>query len=145
MLNKKFYRLLGLVLIVIIGALTYRLVVAPGRVVINSEVNSNSEISVSVKIETGDKILEYPVQTEVNSSLLAVLQKIKDLPIVTKDYGTLGVLITKIGDQENGAGGKFWQYWLNKKYGTLGVSKQLVKSGDLIEWRFLAEQPLNNN
>jgi hypothetical protein len=36
-------------------------------------------------------------------------------------------------DQQNG---KYWIYYINGKSAKLGISTQIVKPGDLIEWKY---------
>lgn len=38
----------------------------------------------------------------------------------------------------SGDGGRYWGYYINGYYGSLGPSKQFVKNNDTIEWRFEA-------
>ena len=58
-----------------------------------------------------------------------------------QDYGAMGVLVKKIGNQENSTqAGKYWQYWVNGKFSTVGSSGYKVKPGDVIEWRYAEEQ-----
>ena len=56
-----------------------------------------------------------------------------------KSYSGLGELVTKIGDTENGDEGKYWQFWVNDGYATVGVSAYVVKAGDKIKWKFTDE------
>jgi len=57
-----------------------------------------------------------------------------------KAYPGTGILITEIGDKINGAGGAYWQYWVNGVYATEGADHTAVHAGDRIEWKFTASQ-----
>ncbi len=57
-----------------------------------------------------------------------------------KVYPGTGILITEIGDKINGAGGAYWQYWVNGAYATEGADHATVHAGDRIEWKFTASQ-----
>ncbi|MCX6785183.1 MAG: DUF4430 domain-containing protein [Candidatus Komeilibacteria bacterium] len=102
---------------------------------------STAPVSAIVKINFADKQLDYPVRVAAPATVLTALQAIKDLPVETKDYGQLGVLITKIGDVANGQEGKYWQYWLNGVYATVGAGQQAIKTNDIIQWKFTNEGP----
>lgn len=62
------------------------------------------------------------------------------IPFATKDYGSLGSLVTKIGSQENGVGGRYWQYWVNNRHPDVGAGFYKLKAGDVIEWKFISDQ-----
>lgn len=45
--------------------------------------------------------------------------------------------VTSIEGVENeGAGGRNWQYWINGEYATVGIGEYEPEAGDEIEWRF---------
>jgi hypothetical protein len=58
------------------------------------------------------------------------------IALATKDYGEMGILVEKIGDYKNGDNGKFWIYYLNGKMAEVSASKQEIKAGDIIEFKF---------
>jgi len=55
-------------------------------------------------------------------------------------YSGLGELVTQIGDEKNGAEGKYWQFWINGAYSQVGASSYVPKAGDIIEWKFTDEE-----
>lgn len=98
--------------------------------------------SVSLMIDYGDgEVATYeniPVAAEEN--LFQVMEraaKIYNLTFESKEYEGLGVLVTKIGEKENGAGDRYWQYWVNHKKPEVGASAYTVGAGDFIEWKFI--------
>ncbi len=45
-------------------------------------------------------------------------------------------LITAINGVENGQDNKYWQYWINDSYATVGADKQSVHNHDVVAWKF---------
>lgn len=64
----------------------------------------------------------------------------KNVPFEFKQYSGLGTLVTKIGSKENGGGKRYWQYWVNGKHPDIGADQQLLKPGDVVEWKFTSFQ-----
>ncbi len=65
------------------------------------------------------------------------------LPLVWENW-TLpsdSVLILSIGGDTNGDGGRWWQYWVNGAYGSVGADRAPLNDGDLLEWRFAQYPP----
>lgn len=48
----------------------------------------------------------------------------------------IGVFIEKIGDMENGEDGKYWLYYVNGEMPQVAADKQLLNSGDKVEFKF---------
>ena len=57
------------------------------------------------------------------------------LALKTKTYD-MGVFIEAIGDKENGEDGKYWLYYVNGEMPLLSADKQLLSSGDKVEFKF---------
>ncbi len=72
-------------------------------------------------------------QTVLQAVQAALAQK--DIAVATKEYKGLGTMVTKIGAVENGTS-KYWQYWVNGRYPAVGADQYLLKSGDVVEWKF---------
>ena len=49
-------------------------------------------------------------------------------------YGS--VFVESIGDVENGGNNRFWQYYVNGEYASVGCSKYCLHDDDIVEWRF---------
>jgi hypothetical protein len=62
--------------------------------------------------------------------------KENNLIFKTKDYGSLGVLITQIGEKINGQDNMYWQFLVDDKYSEIGASLYKLQGGEKIEWRF---------
>ena len=52
----------------------------------------------------------------------------------SKNYSSLGNFIYEINGIK-GTPGRYWIYYINNKKATLGVSKYVLKSGDIISWK----------
>jgi hypothetical protein len=50
-----------------------------------------------------------------------------------KEYPSLGIFIDEI-NEVGGDSGKYWIYYINGKEASVGVSKNIIKSGDIISW-----------
>jgi len=57
------------------------------------------------------------------------------LALKTQTYD-MGVFIEAIGDKENGEDGKYWLYYVNGEMPLLSADKQLLSSGDKVEFKF---------
>jgi len=58
-----------------------------------------------------------------------------------QDYPGMGVFVRQIGEQKNGSD-KFWQYWVNNMQLQLAADKAPIRSGDVVEWKFIKSQPI---
>ena len=98
--------------------------------------------TVSLMLDYGDgEVKTYDgVPVSANENLFQVMErsaKENDLAFENKEYEGLGVLITKIGERENGADNRYWQYWVNHKKPEVGASAYVLQSGDFVEWKFI--------
>ena len=97
--------------------------------------------TVSLMIDYGDGAVEtYNAPVASDENLFQVMEKLtqdNSLTFESKTYEGLGALITKIGDKENGADNRYWQYWVNHKKPEVGASAYNPKPGDFIEWKFI--------
>ncbi len=91
------------------------------------------------KIETGT--LDLSKDTTVYD-FLESFTKENDIELKVKDYGgEMGVFVEAIGGIENNMSiNKFWQYWVNNNYAQVGPGQQKLKSGDMVEWKFIQGQ-----
>ncbi|OGY59198.1 MAG: hypothetical protein A3F24_01665 [Candidatus Colwellbacteria bacterium RIFCSPHIGHO2_12_FULL_44_17] len=110
----------------------------------NTSVQSeNGKVSVMVDYGNG-KINVYTGNIEKeDETLFELTQNIAEKNEVGFEYTEfpdLGVLIEKIGTEKNGTDQKYWQYWANNEYAKVGADMYKVKSGDIIEWKFVNQQ-----
>lgn len=105
---------------------------------------STDEINTTLKINYGNNnIEEYNIKL-TNATVYTVLIK------ASKDYNLLveaeyylqyqSHYVFSINSTKEGNNNKFWQYYINGKYGTIGVDLQPVKEGDIIEWKYQEPQ-----
>lgn len=74
--------------------------------------------------------------------LLKAVQANSGLKIGYKDYGgDLGAMIESIGGLANDPKtGTYWQFWVNGEYAKVGASSYRLKTGDIVEWKYLNSQ-----
>jgi hypothetical protein len=51
-----------------------------------------------------------------------------------------GVFVTGINGSMNGAGGRYWQYWVNGIYGSVAADHQALQDGDTVLWSYSSPQ-----
>jgi len=51
------------------------------------------------------------------------------------------VFVHSIGNDVNGDGGRWWQYWAGGIYGTAAANHAALNDGDVLEWRFAQYPP----
>ncbi len=51
-----------------------------------------------------------------------------------------GVFVLSINGSANGAGGNFWQYWVNATYGDVAADRAALSEGATVTWRFTTDQ-----
>ena len=80
----------------------------------------------------------FEVKLEEGMTAFGLLQKKAqelNIYIKTKNYD-LGVFVEAIGDKENGTGGQYWLYYVNGVMPQMGADKQIIKTGDNVEFKF---------
>jgi hypothetical protein len=85
------------------------------------------------------EINSYAVYTENNTvyGFLMEAAKIGGFDVKTTYYSSFdSLLVDTIGDKTGGDDNKYWSYYVNNEYGSIGADKQIVNSGDVIEWKF---------
>ncbi len=90
-----------------------------------------------------DVMLHAAVPVSGTSTIFSVLQSATEssgMALSYRDYPGMGYLVTKIGDKVNGVGGSYWQYWVNGVYAQEGADHTPARTGDVIDWKFVASQ-----
>ncbi|KKQ27271.1 MAG: hypothetical protein US42_C0011G0009 [Candidatus Magasanikbacteria bacterium GW2011_GWC2_37_14] len=83
------------------------------------------------KIELQDKMTVYGLMQALSAS------SIKPFIFTTIEYPGLGQFVDSINDLKNDRqNGKYWIYYLNGQPAQIGISNYLLKSNDLIEWKY---------
>ena len=107
---------------------------------------SNQEIAAILKIDFGNgKISNYDgVKLKEEKTVFDLLKKVaveNNLELSFKEYPGSGVFIESIDRMVNDAkNNKWWQYWVNEEYATVGASNYQLKNGDLVEWKYVKGQ-----
>jgi hypothetical protein len=105
-----------------------------------------SEISAALVIDfSNGQIEEYgKVNLPLRSSVFDLLKKAaaeNEIELRFKSYGEMGIFIESIGGVENDfAGDRFWQYWVNGEYAKIGAGSYQLKDGDIVEWKLIKGQ-----
>lgn len=72
-----------------------------------------------------------------NTSTVYDAMRGSQLNFKTKTFAGLGEFVEEIGGLKNDRqNGKYWGYFINGETAKLGISTQIVKPGDLIEWKY---------
>lgn len=82
---------------------------------------------------------EYKTQIEdgltVFDAMNAIVNKKENnFSFKTKDYSDFGNFVEEINNVP-GTPGKYWLYYINNKKASLGISKYVLKEGDIISWK----------
>jgi hypothetical protein len=110
---------------------------------------SETEPRVSVMFDSGDgRVVSYSAVPLSNpptvSQTLVWLRDNNKIKLEVQDYPDVGLFVKKINDKQNGQDNKYWQYWVNNTFAQIASDKFLLSNGDVVEWKFIAEQPYKN-
>ena len=146
MKNGNFKKLIVLLIILVLftGSISVH---AKNKKVVKIKTIPQTSLSRTVKkeeisgINISLSVLGNNYQTKVKSGstvydTMINLQNTKEnnFSFVSKNYSGLGSFIEEINGVK-GIPGKYWLYYLNGKKASLGVSKNILKNGDKIEWK----------
>ncbi|MFH0951671.1 MAG: DUF4430 domain-containing protein [Patescibacteria group bacterium] len=97
-------------------------------------------INVTLEINNSSSQTSYNAEVPVDTDVMTLTRQVADtnnLTLAVKDYGEMGKLVEGIGGTDNDTvAGKYWLYYVNGEYATVGASQQIVKEGDVISWRY---------
>ena len=106
------------------------------------EIENGQEVSkkkVFLVIDDEEELLQT-FEFEFNEGLTAfdlLKNKTEELDMILKtEVYDFGILITAIGDKENGEDGKYWLYYVNGEMPMISADKNEIKAGDKIEFKF---------
>ncbi len=100
----------------------------------------------SLMLDYGDeRVVTYGgLPVTVGQTVWGLLQSLetRGVRVQAKDYGgDLGMLVTGFGEVKNDARtGKFWHYWVNQRFATVGVSAYRLQPGDQVMWKYTSDQ-----
>lgn len=108
--------------------------IVENKVVTNKIATPVNLIEVSIKVI--DK--NFIVKVADGSTALEAMEKLanenKDFKFVGKNYGSMGIFIESINGID-GTNKKFWIYYVNNEKASVGVSKYVLRGGDIISWK----------
>ena len=125
-------------IIVIIGAGIF---FVNSGIISTESINFDTDIvNVTLKIDYSNDIIDtYNIKMS-NPTVYSVLIKASndyDFSVGTKYYDQYqSHYIFSINSVVEGENNKFWQYYINGNYGTVGADLQTLKDNDFIEWKF---------
>jgi len=103
-------------------------------------------IHLSLRLEGRDWNVTYESNSTKNNTAFAFLleaARTLHVPIVWSNW-TLpadSILVQSIGGDTNGDGGRWWQYWIDGVYGSVGANHAALIDGDEVQWRFVQFNP----
>lgn len=117
------------------------------RVLTNGELaGTNQEITVNLRIDFDNgEIKSYDnIKIERDKTVFDLLKGVAEennLEFSFREYQDLGALVESIDNVKNDFNNnKWWQFWVNGEYATIGASSFQLKEGDLVEWKFVKGQ-----
>ena len=130
--------------IVIATAILLLTVLFPGCIQVGEEGANLEEVTATVYINFGNgTVWKFENITTRNATVYGLLleaAKQGNFSVDATYYGEMNsVFINSIAGVENQEG-KYWQYWINGKYGNVGADKQKVNNSDVIEWKYTESQ-----
>lgn len=85
---------------------------------------------------------EHPAGAE-SITAFALTQTVaqrQGVELAVRDYGSLGILLTGIGDVHNDVRAKqYWYLWVNGQFARASASRITLAPGDHVEWRYVSE------
>lgn len=96
------------------------------------------KVNVALTIDNGARKLEFLIKADKNSSVFHLLKRASSEFGFSFGYSNdsaYGVFVEELdGVRNNPSAGKYWVYYLNGKYASLGASSQKISEGDVISW-----------
>ncbi len=90
-----------------------------------------------------EDIIERTFAIEPDSHLIDITSYVASAEkwaFESKDYGDMGVLVTKINHKNNGEDGKYWQYFIDGKQPQISANKYFPENNAHIEWKFIKSE-----
>ncbi len=101
---------------------------------------TNVEVTATAYIDFGNgEILPFEITTKNSTAYGFLLEAANsaNLAVKTTYYGEYdSIFVDSIGPYVGGDDNRYWQYYVNGEYATVGADKIIIKNGDVIEWRF---------
>ncbi|MEE9163509.1 MAG: DUF4430 domain-containing protein [Thermoplasmata archaeon] len=101
-------------------------------------------VSVTLRIESAGWTVTHAA-TSTNNTVLSFLLETADVrgfEVQHQYWEPLGASkVDAINGIPDGAGGLFWQYWVNGVYGDVGANRYILADGDAVLWRHTVFPP----
>lgn len=146
--TKALLAVLAVIIAIVVGSQIYLKKQPETTLPSESQTAFNSEAALKTS-PTPDKnmitvSLDFGNGKKISSNLFAqtafdALEKIVkeyNLELIKKDY-KFGIMVSKVGDKENG-GNASWMFYVNGKASDLAGDRHVVYPGDKIEWKFVS-------
>ncbi|MFH1106430.1 MAG: DUF4430 domain-containing protein [Candidatus Micrarchaeota archaeon] len=93
-------------------------------------------LNITLAVNDGSGIQIRHVGVEKGWTLFEAMQRYTEIEY--KQYGEMGNLITAIDGvrQDSGGNQKYWQYYVDGRLGSEGVSAYKIEKPQTIEWRY---------
>jgi hypothetical protein len=106
----------------------------------------NGSIHLRLEVEGAGWNVSYESNASRNNTAFSfLLEAARSLhfPLVWQNWTVPpdSVFVHSIGGDVNGDGGRWWQYWIDGVYGSVGASHAALSDGDVLEWRFAQYPP----
>ncbi len=164
MINKKQYRYIGagLIILIFLGVLYFRRekeisltvpreqnyildeekikeqIPSPNTIKIKDLKSPETYQNIKISLVVKDK--SYGTELKEGSSVFDAMQQIEKENLKDNQFSFkytensgLGIFIKEINGNA-GSSGKYWIYYVNDKKAQVGVSKYILKEGDIIRW-----------
>lgn len=141
----KKYIFFSIAAVIIIGAAVFSgmLVLRPPAVVAPATLPRTATSSVALLADFGPRrivsLSAVPLPDETLGEFMERVLVAEHIPLRFQTYGDLGRLVAAIGEYTNGTEGRYWQYWVNGAYATVGADAYRPRPGDTVQWRFTKE------
>jgi hypothetical protein len=101
-------------------------------------------VTVSLVVDSGSWTIRYgPITTNNNTAFTLLVEASEHIGFSVREvHYTVpdAVFVTAINGTMNGQGGQYWQYWVSGVYGDVGADHYTLHQGDVVQWRFMADQ-----
>lgn len=100
---------------------------------------ANYQVKVIVSAPNENLLLEYEAKNEMDYQAFSVLKEAleqNNIPLKVENYD-FGVFVKSINGLES-SNEKSWIYFVNGESGQVAADKMKLKTGDLVEWKYIA-------
>jgi 2-keto-4-pentenoate hydratase/2-oxohepta-3-ene-1,7-dioic acid hydratase in catechol pathway len=97
------------------------------------EISDTNKVDIRIIVDGKNYDAHVTEGQSVYQAMIALSSVDKEFVFTAKDYSGMGMFIDSINGVY-GSAGKYWIYYINDKKASIGVSKNFLKSGDVIRW-----------